>query len=373
GFRHSTNLGNENIKPERTREIEFGLDMSFYDSRIGFELTHYRQKTTDVIFDLNVAPSTGSFSQTTNAATITNKGWEAAVNLTPIRKRNFVWDVGLIWASNRNKVTDMSGAEWEGLGGSSVAAEGYELGVFRAQSWMRFGHGLMYDVDGDGVKENIDEYYAGQWKKNDVWVGEDGKPVLSPTPLFTPWSPNPRWTGSIRNEFTLFGKLRISSLIDIVWKRWMENRGKGQLYKYGTSKDTEVRYTKGPVNHWFHHGEKAVGPGATNGIGKDFEYDQTWFQTLGGYSGDRWQFIEDAGYIKLREISISYPLRFNFIRRFGIQDITLRLSGRNLITWTDYTGWGPDTNRSQSTNSRGIDYFNSPETRVYTFTMYVNY
>jgi len=374
GFRHSTNLGNDNIKPERTREYELGLDMSFFNSRFGFELTYYDQRTTDVILDLNVPPSTGSFSQTANGAIITNKGWELSVNLAPIKKRNFSWDMGLIYASNKNMVVDMAGVEWEGFGGSSYAAPGHPLGVYRAQSWARFGHGLVLDLDEDGVPEtDIDKVYAGQWKKNDVFVKEDGKPVLSPTALFTPWSPNPKWTGSIRNEFTLFGKITISTLIDIVYKRWMENRGKGQNYKYGVAKETEVRDTMGPINHWLEHGEKAVGPGATNGVGKDFLWDQTWFQTLGGYSGDRWQFIEDAGYIKLREISISYPMRFDFIKKFGVKQVTVRLAGRNLITRTDYTGWAPDSNRSQATNVRGIDYYNSPQTRVYTFTLRVNY
>ncbi|MCA9735831.1 MAG: SusC/RagA family TonB-linked outer membrane protein [Deferribacteres bacterium] len=375
GFRHSTNLGNDNIKPERTREFEYGLDMSFLNSRLGMELTYYDQRTTDVILDLNVAPSTGSFSQTANGAILTNKGLELSLNLTPVKKRNITWDMGIIYASNKNKVIDLAGADWEYFGGSSYAIPGYALGTYRAQSWVRFGHGLMLDLDGDGVAEtNIDEEYKGQWNKNDVYVGADGKPILAPVDLITPWSPNPKWTGSIRNEFTLFGKFTISTLVDIVYKRYMENRGKGQNYQYGVHEDTEVRDTEGPINHWFIHGEKAVGPGATNGVGNDFVYDQTWFRGLGGLSGgDGFQFIEDAGFVKLREVSVSYPLRFNFIKQYGLQDVSLRLSGRNLITKTDYTGWAPDSNRSQASNIRGVDYYNAPQTRVYTFTLRVNY
>ncbi len=84
-------------------------------------------------------------------------------------------------------------------------------------------------------------------------------------------------------------------------------------------------------------------------------------------------FIEDAGYIKLREIAVSYRLKGNFIKNLGLSDVTLRLSGRNIYTKTDYTGYDPDTNRSQSTNSRGVDYFNSPQTRVWALTLRVNY
>ncbi|UCD38872.1 MAG: TonB-dependent receptor, partial [Fidelibacterota bacterium] len=203
GFRHSTNLGNDAIKPERTEETEFGIDLSAFNSRLGIEATYYDQLTTDVIFDLNVAPSTGAFSQTKNAATITNKGVELSVNLTPVRQRGFVWDLGLIYAANRNKVTDMSGATWEGLGAHAYAMAGQPLGVIRQQSWLRFGYDAYYDLDGDDVKENIDSVYAGQWNKYDVYVGADGKPVMADEDLLTPFASNPKWSGSIRNELTL--------------------------------------------------------------------------------------------------------------------------------------------------------------------------
>jgi TonB-linked SusC/RagA family outer membrane protein len=381
GFRHSTTLGNDEIKPERQREIEVGLDMSFLNSRLGFELTYYDQKNTDVIFNLDVAPSTGSFSQTANAATITNKGIELSVSAKPIEKQNFSWDLGLIWAKNKNECADLAGAEWEYFGGHVYAIPGYELGQIMTSSWMRFGYDCKYDVNGDGVDENIDEFYAGQWKKGDVWVGEDGKPVLWAEELITPYSINPRWTGSIRNEFTLFRNITISAFVDIVHKRWIDAYGAGQLYRYGTHAVTKDRWHPdtqnpkgiGPINKFLKHGEKAVGPGATDGVGVDFYHDESWFTGIGGYGGDYWQFIEDGGYIMLREASISYRLPLQFTRKFGLSDVSIRLGGRNLLMWTDYTGWSPDTNRSQATNVQGVDYFNSPQTRVYTLTLRVNY
>ena len=105
------------------------------------------------------------------------------------------------------------------------------MGVIRTRSWIRFGYDLKYDVDGDGVEDNIDEYYAGQWKKGDVWVGEDGKPVLSPKYLVTPYSPNPDWSGSISSDLTIFRNITVSALVDIVNDCWMHAYGAGQLYR----------------------------------------------------------------------------------------------------------------------------------------------
>ncbi len=389
GFRSSTNIGNELIEPERTREFEYGLDLAFWDSRMGLELTYYDQRTTDVIFNVNVAPSRGFFSQEGNAATITNKGWEIAFDVTPIRTRNFQWDTRLIWATNDNLITDMSLATWEGLGGNSYAyvevikddagnvtkTIPHPLGEYRARTWLRFGHGMTWDLDGNGVRENIDEIaeYKDQWKKNDVYIKADGSPIRYDQEAWTGFSPNAAWTGSIRNEFRLFGNFTVSAFIDIVNDRMWNNYGRGQLLSYGTHEDTKIRGEEHPLNIWFAHGEKAVGPGATNGQAVPVLHDQDLFRNLIAYGGDRWRYIEDAGYIKLREIAIGYNLKNEYLRKIGISDVTFRLSGRNLKTWTDYTGWDPDTNRSQSGSSRGIDYFNSPQVRAYNFSLRVNY
>lgn len=373
GFRSSTNIGNQEIKPERTREFEGGIDLAFWNSRIGLGVTYYDQLTTDVIFDINVAPSRGFFSQEANAATITNKGWELSLDVSPVRMRNLHWDTRFIWSTNDNMVTDMSGATWEGLGGNSYAGAGHALGEYRMQTWLRFGHGMTWDLDGDGVRENIDEVYAGQWSKNDVYVDANGSPIKYDEEVWSGFSPNADWTGSIRNTFTIFGNLSVSAFIDIVNDRWWNNYGKGQLLAYGTHEDTNIRGEEHPINIWFEHGEKAVGPGAANGQAKAILHDQNLFRNLIAYGGDRWRYVENAGYTKLREISVAYNFKNDFLRRFGVSDMTVRLSGRNLKTWTDYTGWDPDTNRSQDSNSRGIDYFNNPQVRAYNFSVRINY
>ncbi len=374
GFRSETNIGNVAIVPEKTRETELGMDLAFWDNRIGVEMNYYNQRSSDIIFNLNVPPSTGYYSKEENAAIITNKGWELALDITPYRSENFSWDTRLIWATNDNFVEDLAGVEYEQIGGSSYVGEGRVMGEFRTDSWYRFGHGMMYDLDGDNVDDDIDAVYAGQWKKNDVYVDETGTPVYSGQKLWTGKSPNADWTGSIRNDFTFFKDFSFGFFVDWVNDRYMENRGKGQLFKFGTHGETSVRNTEAPINNWFRHGEKAIGPGATNGVGLPIMQDKTFFRTIVSYSGDKWYFIENGGYIKLREVSFSYNLRNEFLRKYGVSDVNFRLSGRNLWMSTDYTGWDPDTNRSQGgSNARGIDYFNSPQVKAYNLTMRINF
>ena len=104
------------------------------------------------------------------------------------------------------------------------------------------------------------------------------------------------------------------------------------------------------------------------------ELTESWYRSAGaGFSGDGFQFTEDASYVKLREISVSYRLQNRFVRKLGLSDMVVILSGRNLKTWTDYTGFDPETNRRQASNARDSDYFNQPQARTYSFTLRMNY
>jgi hypothetical protein len=389
GFYRSSNLGNDNVTPERTKELEFGTNLAFLDSRIGLDVTYYNSKSTDVLFDLNTVPATGSFSQTRNAAELRNRGWEFTLDLLPVRKRNFTWDLGLTYTRNRSKVLDMSGAAWEAIGRWAYAGKDHELGEMRLLTFVRFGRddlndglGEKLDVDGDGTEEFIDEVYAGQWTKGDVYLPEDGYPDMSTSPMWSGLSSNPKWMGGLRSEFTLFNNFTISTFIEAVQGHYIMNHGAGALYSYGTHEGTADRGQVMPIplNGDFGTGPfgrtdvKAIGPGAPNGEQKAVELTESWYRAAGaGFQGDGFQFTEDASYVKLREISLSYRLQNEFVSRMGLSGITFQLSGRNLKTWTDYTGFDPETNRRQATGARDSDYFNQPQTRSYVFTVYVNY
>jgi hypothetical protein len=75
----------------------------------------------------------------------------------------------------------------------------------------------------------------------------------------------------------------------------------------------------------------------------------------------------------LREVSVAYTLRGRAVKRIGLSSVEVRLSGRNLRTWTKYTGIDPETNVQGPTTGRGIDYFNNPNTRSFVVTVRVNY
>jgi TonB-linked SusC/RagA family outer membrane protein len=376
GFFSSWSQGNADIKPERAKETEFGLDLAFYNNRFGVNVTRYIQKTEDVILSLPVPPSTGYGETLKNAAAIENKGWEIDIDLQPIRLRDFKWNLGFVYGKNDNVVTDLAGAEFVGLGGfvsaAAYAVEGEPYGVLRGEDFIRFGRGSTVKENGQVV--DIDSKYAGQWSEGDLYIAEDSFPLLDPQERII-GDPNPDWTGSIRSTFTLFNKLRISGLLDIKQGGDVWNGTRGALRFFGTHKDTDVQYIDD--NGQEQRGERYVFSGVGPGAGQEVIRDQDSWYGFGlgsGFTGPSSQFVEDASYVKLREVSVSYKLNHPKIKQWtGLSDIDIRVSGRNLVTWTDYTGIDPETNLFGSLNRQGFDYFNNPQTRSYVLTLRFNY
>jgi len=371
GFWSSVVKGQDKIKPERTEEIEVGVDLAFLNNRVGLDVTYYEQNTTDAILTFPISMMTGYAYQVRNAGTITNKGWEVEFSAQPVSKKDFVWDLSLIWARNRNMV-NLAGADDLLLGGffngACYAADGYPLGVIRALDYVRFGLGNT--ING----ENIDELYAGQWKPGDMYIAEDGLPREDPQERII-GDPNPDWTGSVRTEVTLFGKLKVSALVDIKQGGDVWNGTKGALYYFGTHKDTDVEAVDadGVLRRGSWKTFDGVGPGAGTAVFLD---QDNWYAFgLGNhFYGPGAPALEDGSYVKLREIAVTYKFAHPSIKRWtGLSDIDIRLSGRNLATWTNYTGIDPETNLAGNAGWRGLDYFNNPMTRSYVVTLRLNY
>jgi hypothetical protein len=114
-----------------------------------------------------------------------------------------------------------------------------------------------------------------------------------------------------------------------------------------------------------------AGPGA----GMAVPIGENWYNGLGGGFGPvASQFIEDGSFVKLREIALGYTFDQPWVNRYlGLTSLDVRLAGRNLKTWTDYTGIDPETNLGGAeVNLQGIDYFNNPVTRVWVLTFGLN-
>ncbi|MEQ1855956.1 MAG: SusC/RagA family TonB-linked outer membrane protein [Longimicrobiales bacterium] len=394
-------LGNNDIKPERTREWEAGVDLAFLENRLSFGITYYNTRTSDAILGIDVPTSTGFFGKFDNAAEFRNSGWELSSTANLVETDMVGWDISAQWARNQSCTRDLAGSQEFSLTGftgstNSVVAPtlseddwtscswqddfdgdgdqetvyGYPIGVHYMNDFIRYGRGSVVTNEvysgaaGDQTPVDIDAAST-NWSRGDVFLGNDGYPQ-SDTQSRVVGDANPNWTASFRNNVRIGDNLRISALVDVrdggdVW-----NGTKGALYFFGTHKDTEPYHGEGQAETFgqgFMDQYSYAGPGA--GLSVPINWTTWFWNGIGStFTGPAGQVIEDGGYIKLRDVSVSYTLRNqDWLSRVGFSTLDVQVIGRNLKTWTDYTGIDPESNLDGATLGRGIDYFNNPQTR----------
>lgn len=350
GYTMADVLGNDQLKPEKTTSFEFGLQLGFLDNMIGLDFTYYDAKSIDQIFNVPVSYATGYWRMVMNAGEMSNSGYEIVLNATPVRG-DLTWDIAVNFSQNKNMVDKLAdGVDNIFLGGfqgSSIrAVAGKPYGTIYGFGWMRDDNGnIMIDDDPESA--------------------DYGFPILDPTEKDF-GSAQPDWLMGIRNSLTWNG-ITFSFLIDIKQGGILWNGTKGALYYFGTHKETENRgYTK------VFDGVKS--DGSANDI--EVVVDENWlaFNNGNGFYGSNTEdFIEDAGWVRLREVSLSYMLPQSLTGATPFKDIMFTVTGRNLWLSTDYTGVDPETSLMGSHNAQGLDYFNMPGIRSYIFSLNVKF
>jgi hypothetical protein len=395
GLASSIVRGADSLKPERTKEFETGFDIGLFRDHADLSFTYYRAITSDVILLTPLPPTSGFERQARNSAKFRNAGAEISLNVRPITTKNFAWDVGVQWAKNQSRVLDLGGPDFirldpNNINPFAVVQNGEEIGVFRDQGYARCGEspsGL------DAVVPGVDlaEVCAGA-PSGALYLAEDGFPVVDQTERIV-GNPNPDWTGSVRTGVR-YKRFNISGLLDIRNGGQLYNGTRAALLSYGTHKDTEQRADcSGEVcvgnEHRFGASDSpvsgpVVGPGVdpATGLGIPVPIGENWYSGTaapgsgagGLFGGPSGAFFEDGGFVKLREISVAYTFDYPWVQRtLGFSTIDVRFSARNLKTWTDYTGYDPETNLGGAIQAtRGLDYFNQPQSRSFSLSVTLN-
>ena len=364
--------GNSNLKPERQKEIEMGIDVGLFNQMADAGITYYRDNSTDVILSVPRPATTGFTAQLLNGAAIRNQGWEATLDIRPITTSRLTWDIGGQWAQNETRVLSLNGASYISAGGGTFtdAVPSATVGgtfAFRSLGFVRCGVSTSTNLkDNTGHAIDLASACAGA-PKGAMYLDPSGFPVKDPVNRVI-GDPNPHWTGNVHTGVHL-GKWALSALLDHKQGGMVANVTRGALNNFGTSVETEARNVTRTFGTDFF-----VGPTAGPGKGVPVQIGQSWYTGLGSsYSGVTEEFMEDGTYTKLREVSVTYSLTGAFVQRSGFTSADLRLAGRNLHTWTKYSGIDPETNLAGATALvQGYDFFNMPQTRSIVFSIALN-
>lgn len=324
---------NENVKPERQEELEFGTDLGFFNNRIGLTFNYYIKKVNDLLISRVIAPTTGFSNLLDNFGSLENKGFELVLNANPVASKDFNWNLTAIFNRNRNKAVRIGQALTLlslNAGAPVAIIEGQPIGVF-------YGSFFAVDASGNQVKTSAGIPLIEKGVQNSVLsytAGRtDGLPSGPTTLRKILGDPNPDYTASLVNEFN-YKRLNLRVQFDAVqgvdvWNAdWRTRQGVGN----------------GEVAEQEHLGNLPRG------------------FVSGNYAIEEWR-IDDGSFVKLREVSLSY----NFGKIKAIRDLTLSASGRNLVSFDNYKGFDPEVNAGgQSTILRGIDFGSVPIPATYS-------
>ncbi|NDV84308.1 SusC/RagA family TonB-linked outer membrane protein [Bacteroides sp. 51] len=364
----STSIPPANLKPTRTYSYEVGADLRFLNNRMRLDIGYYSQRTKDQIMNLPVTSASGFENSTVNSGEILNQGIELSLNVAPISTKDFYWDFTLNFARNVNEVVRLHDeiseyplAEARWAGAMIQAREGDAYGVIIGKKLLRTEAG-------------------------EVIYGENGYPLVGDK-LEVLGNGVYDWTGGLGTSLSYKG-FSLSALFDVKWGADVYSMSSMMAHSNGTAKATlEGR------KEWYNSEEQRkqqnietgswtatggfVGKGVVNvGTVENPKYETNtkavdpqkyWTNFL--TSGTPEPFIYDASFIKLREMTLSYTLKKEWLKKTPFTNVAFTVYGRNLWTiYSDVPNIDPESSYNNS-NGQGFEYGSLPSRRSFGFNL----
>lgn len=308
-----TSKNNPDLRPERTKSKEIGLEMAFLKSRLGFDFTYYITNTFDQLMPVAISSATGYTSKILNAGDVRNRGIELSLYATPVKTRDFSWDIRVNYTRNRNMVTKLY-----------ADLKNIQLGAFQG---------------GVTINAPLNQPFGQIWGR--TWVidsasgqrvvGEDGRYLQTTSTKNNLGNYTPDWIGGVYNTLK-YKSLTLGFLIDV--------RQGGKVFSldtyYGMATglypETVQLNDKGnPSRNKIADGGGIILPGVTEDGKPNTIRVENGFGTYGYSYNPQAEFVYDASYVKLRELTLTYSLPNSlFENSKAFKGVDVSLIGRNL-------------------------------------------
>lgn len=330
--------GNADLKPERTSEYEFGFDANLFSERVGVEFTRYSKQTEDALIGRRLPPSVGAtVTQLVNLGRVDNKGYEYRVTLNDVGTSRIRAGLSINGGVNDNEVVDLGEGITPiifGLGGDTQRHQnGYPLGAYFARRIVSFE-----DKNGDGVISRVNCPTYGTTANPQIAGGPACEIVLSDTAEYL-GNPLGRTQLSITPSVTLFNWLKVQALFDHRGGVTLNNST--EFFRCNASPNicAAVQNKSAPLE------------------------DQA--KAISTFMGTRGAYFENADFWKLRELSFTLSAPRSVAQALRAGGLSITVAGRNLKTWTDYSGLDPELNTSAAANFNTADFLTQPPVRYW--------
>lgn len=340
---------NPDLKPEISSAYEAGLDMKFFDNRLGFDFTYYYSLTKNQIMTV---PMSGEFSaKYINAGKILNQGVELMLYTTPVKTKDFEFNLDMSLAHNNTTVVELhEDAKYisfnfkdENMLVDVGAEEGGRLGNIYANTF------YARNENGELILRNGMPMIKSNSSAERKCIGNiQPKLLMSLTPSF-----------SYKGFF-------LSAMFDMRFGGEIVSVSEAIATRYGMSKRTEYRPAEGRLIEGI---DEATGEKNTIRVSAE-----DYYRAIGGDNAPAEEYVYDASYIKFKELSIGYSFPSKWLKKIHVSNLRLSFVGRNLCYLMKHTpGTSPEGGFDTTMFSQAIDYTAAPYTRTFGLSVNVGF
>lgn len=360
-FTFPTSNPNPDLQVEISKEIEFGADFGFnflkgsWLKNLNLSITYWDRKTENAIYDVDAAPSTGVGTIKNNAFSLGSNGFQASMNINVHSSKNFTWDFTTNFSNQTSKILSVTGQEVV-----VTSAAGSSNYVLRAGEKIGQLYGFLILKSVDQVDPTTGLPFIPKADQGLFEVASNGYVVNKATkrPANSPrqyafGDPNPDFNMSFINTVSYKGILTLNMQWDWLKGNNLYNQTKSWMYRDGIHADY-------------------ANPITIDGQTQAYTAFYRGIYQAGANNGTKDYFYEDASFVRLRNISLAFDFAKAFKLKFANR-LQLVVSGRNLVTFTKYTGYDPEVSSGANNSAfdRGVDHNTIPNTKQYSIGLNV--
>jgi TonB-linked SusC/RagA family outer membrane protein len=319
GYLPNSDLTNPNLKWETTTTTNIGLDFGFLKGRVSGTLDLYDTQTTDLLVERSLSSTSGYSSQLVNLGHVQNRGVELALNAVAIDENDFKWNIGVNFSANRNKIKKIAGV---------LDANGNPVDDLNNKWFIGKSMNVYYDYQYNGIWQLDDDIATsamptaspGSIRVNDV----DKDNVISAADRVV-IARDPEWISSL---ITSFEYKNINFSLDLNYQKggFLYN---SYLTSFATGGDLTGKRNGVRRNYWTINNPSNETPAP------NFVQPPAYLSSLA---------YENADYLRLRNVSVSYTMPSKIVEKMGITKLRLFSTMSNVFTLTDVQGYGPEQN-----------------------------
>lgn len=353
-YYYNTSAKSQDLRPQRSKQTEFGINAQFLKNRIGFDVAWFQNDAYDHILSLPYSYSTGVASKVQNAGNLRTKGWEVSLNITPIKSENFKWNIDANWSNPLTRVTKLE----EGT-------ENITLGSYQGGVTINASLNDLY-----GTIKGTDYIYTNGQRT----VGTNGRYLVSSTTNNVIGNFQADWFGGVTNTFT-YKSFSLSFQIDV--KQGGDVFSLDQYYGLATGLYPETAGLNdlgNPVRNTLANGGGVILPGVkADGSANDIRVSGNNYGLYGYRYAPAKEFVYNASFVKLRQASVSYSLPKKWLSNTFLNDLTLSAVGNNLWIIKKHVPYADPEAGLSSGNSQGFQSGVMPTSRVISFNLKANF